>query len=626
MLQSFRDKIRGVTAGILVTLISIPFVFFGVDALFISGDSVERAAKVNDEPITQLRVQQAVALQRQRLQDQYEDLDPSLIDDDMLRGPVMESVVRQLVIAQAAREQGMAIPQQTFRQMVVNSPAFQREGRFDPSLYEISLNRMGYTQSSYRKLVTEEMLSSQFAQGILSSGFVPEAELEQLAAVVRQKRRFHYLILPTATSTDNLDVSEEEIAAYYEKNAERFRQPESVVLEYIRLSAESLRDKVDVSEEDMRREFERRMASREADVQWHIAHILIEERPDDSHDALVDQIREKLDGGEDFADLAREYSDDAGSAGQGGDLGRLSPGMLPGEMEAAIEDMAPGDISQPVATDSGVHIVKLLDRTDAGDGPAFEDERDRIRAELERRGAREKLPATLEDLKDMAFNADNLQAVADRLDLEARRSAPITRDGGPGIGEIGQVVRAAFSEEVLEDGYASEVMELSDGDFMVVMVDERIPAHITPLEDVRDTVAERVRAEKAAAAARARADELLARVRDGEAVAEVAREAGLEWQVGLDITRFDGGHDPRLTGAVFDIPQSRDLPASDRVQGRDGRYYVFSLNEIRPGDWSEMSSQERRNLRDSLVRMSTGREWRAYEEGLRARADVSIKN
>ncbi len=496
MLQSFRDKIRGVTAGILVGIICIPFVFFGVDALFVSGDSVERAAEVNDEPVTELRVQQAVALQRQRLQDQYDDLDPSLIDDEMLRGPVIESVVRQKAIAQAARKQGMAVPRQTFRNMVVNSPAFQRDGRFDPGLYEISLNRMGYTQGSYRKLVTEEMLASQFAQGILSSGFVPEAELEQLAAVVRQKRRFHYLTLPTATFADNVAVSEEEIVAYYEENTERFRQPESVVLEYIRLDADSLKDKVDVSDEDVRREFERQMANREADAQWHVAHILIEERADDSHSALIQEIQEKLAEGGDFGDLAREYSDDAGSAGQGGDLGRLSPGMLPGEMEAAIEDMAPGDISQPVETDSGVHIVKLLDRTDAGEGPVFEDERDRIRAELERRAAREKLPATVEELKDMAFNAENLQAVADRLDLEARRSDPITRDGGPGIGEIGQVVRAAFSDDVLEDGYASEVMELSDGDYIVVMVDERIPAHRTPLEEVRETVAERVRADK----------------------------------------------------------------------------------------------------------------------------------
>ncbi len=106
----------------------------------------------------------------------------------------------------------------------------------------------------------------------------------------------------------------------------------------------------------------------------------------------------------------------------------------------------------------------------------------------------------------------------------------------------------------------------------------------------------------------------------------MAREAGLEWQVGLDITRFDGCHAPRLIGAIFDIPRSRDLPVSDRVQGRDGRYYVFSLNEVRPGDWSEMSSQERRNFRNSLVGLYAGREWQAYEDGLRAGAEVSIKN
>ncbi len=625
MLQNFRDRLKGITAFILVGIIIIPFAFFGIDSLFLSGSAVEEAAQVNGEPINELRVQQATAIQRQQILERFEDIDPAVIDDEQLRGPALDALVRQEVVAQAARERGMAVADSAFNQIIMASPAFQEDGRFSRDLYEFSLQRMGYTPRSYRDTVIRELLMNQFVRGISISGFATGYELAELAQITQQERDFYYLTVATDAFADGVEIADAEVRAYYDDHPEKFRVPEQVVLEYISLKPESLLDRVEVDPQAVRRQFEEERDAARGAVRWHVAHILVEEKDDSSHRQRLEEVRQKLAQGEEFARLAKTYSEDPGSADQGGDLGTFSPGSLPPAFEAVLSELAEGEVSGVVETDSGLHLVKLIERS-AVELPVFEEERERIRRQLARDIARERLPALVEALREQSYTAENLSAVGEALDLEVSVSEPLSQEGGgTGIGQYPQVVRAAFSEDVIKNGYASEVLEIADQHYIVVKLQDRRPAHRKPLDAVRDSIVADLRAEKAAAAARSRAETLLARIEGGESVEAVAREEGLDWQVALDARRFSGNADPRLVEAIFSHPLDTGLPVQGLVRDSNGNYRVYSLSQITPGALSDMPAQQRRGLRETLANMVTDREWQAYQAALRNRAEVEIR-
>ncbi|WP_461521864.1 SurA N-terminal domain-containing protein, partial [Porticoccus sp.] len=160
MLQNFRDNLHGAAKGVLIAIIIVPFALFGVDAIFLSGNAVEEVANVNGESITELRLQQAVALQKQQILNRYENIDPSMVDESQLRAPVVQQLIRQKVVEQAAVDQGMGVDKKTIYRMLLEVPDFQADGKFDTERYEFVLRQMGYSPSSYNKLLTTDMVTS----------------------------------------------------------------------------------------------------------------------------------------------------------------------------------------------------------------------------------------------------------------------------------------------------------------------------------------------------------------------------------------------------------------------------------------------------------------------------------
>lgn len=621
MLLNFRDKLRGGAAMVVVGILAIPFALFGIDSLFLSDPAADGAVSVNGEEISNFQVEQGIVMRRQQILNQFEGLDPTMLGDEQLRGPVLDALIRETLINQVASKQGMAVSERTFRDVVVGQDAFRRDGRFDPVVYEYTLGRMGYTPRTYRQAVERELLANQFMGGIFASTFATPVELEQFIALSLEERDFHYLRIPVASFADDIVISDEEVAAYYREHGTEFDEPEKVTLDYIELQPDSLTDSVEVGEAEIRAQFDAEVEALAQDtLRWRISHIQLSEQPDGGHEEIIAQIQERLAAGEAFADLAREFSEDAGSAQQGGELGVFAPGTLPESFETALETLEEGQISEPVTTDSGVHLVRLEERRDV-DLPVYEDERERIRTELVALASRELLPRMVEELKEKTFHVEDLAEVADELGLQSATTEPFSRGGGEGIAANGMVVTAAFSEDVLEHGFASEVLTLQDQHFVVVKLREHHPARRKSLDEVRDSIVATLSASRAEEMARAQADTLLAKAREGATIESLALEGELDWQVVLKATRFDAPVEPTLLQAVFAQPGT-DLPRAGQVVTNRGDVVVYSLSRIHTGDSSTLAAEERRNLESSLEQMMLAREWRAYEDILLANAKI----
>lgn len=620
MLQDFRDNLKG-TAVFIVVLISIPFALVGIDQIFFTGNAVESALRVNGEDITKLEVERALALHKQRLLDQYVELDPASLDDELLRGPVQERLIREIVLAQHAKTGGLGVADATISSLLKNASAFQVDGQFDRDVFEFSLQQMGYTKRSYHDFLQRSLLVSQTIDGLTDTAFVPTATLTLTAELLEQKRNYYYLKVPIADQLPSVSISETAITDYYEDHTDDFQTPEQVVLEYVELRAEDLLKDVAVTEDMVREQYKIQQQKRLDLARHRVAHILFAADDENVNQSKADEVREKLSAGATFAELAKQYSDDSGSADQGGDLGYVQAETLPSAFMSTVQQLNVGEVSAPIATDSGMHLIKLLER-DEPDAEGYAEAAPRIRRRLELELAEELLPERIEELREAVYNAETLAIVAEDMHLTRREIGPFSRSGGDGLAANPAIVRAAFQADVLLEGHASEVIELDATTVVVVKLKEHHPIRTLSLAEVHENIADKLKLEKARALTIDKGEALREKVLAGESVESVAKAAGLSWQVSVDTKRFGGNVDDDVRNYAFAQPVNSTLPLISTLTNEAGDVYVLSLTGITPGSLDELPPEQRNSLRNSLRSALAQREYQAFEASLVALADI----
>ena len=615
MLDNFRNNMRGI-ATVIVIFIGGIFAFSGTGSLFLSGAGAETELVVNDEQVSALRIQQAISVEKRRILSENEGLDPSLVDDELIRPGVLQQMIGRKVIAQSAAEQAMGISTKTVSKLLVDTPSFQTDGRFDQDVFQYAIRQQGYTSATFIDMIKEDLLIQQVLQGVAITNFVTEIELAALAGLTEQMRDYYYLTLPIAPIMYAVELSEEQVSAYYELNKEQYQTDDQVVIDYIELNAAQLTEGESVSPEQIQARFDQEAESADTAVSRQAAHILLAEPSAE----LLAEIQSKLDAGDDFAALATEYSEDFGAAETGGDLGYTTGDMFPEPFEAALAQLEVGQVSTAVETDAGTHFIKLLDTQEQTFELAAESAR--IERELLTELTANALIEKLEMLKELSFNAESLAVVAEDLELTAQTSSAFSRTGGEGVASYPAVVKAAFSSEVVDDKYASEVLELGNDRYMVIKLNESIPARQKELAEVRDTVTRTLKATIAQQAIAQQGAALVASVEAGESVETVAKANALDWQVALDVKRNGGGVNPEILNAVFQMQSPADTAVTEGFYMRNGDYVVASLIEVTQGDVTKLSSQQKVSLTYATSSINSSREIQAYQSSLVSGADI----
>jgi peptidyl-prolyl cis-trans isomerase D len=295
MLDSFRNNMRGI-ATVIVVFIGGIFALSGTGSLFVSGVGADTALVVNGEKVSALIVQQATRQQRNRILQANEGVDPTLLDDELLRPQVMKELIDRKVIAQTAQEQGMIISSNAVSELLVKTTAFQADGKFDQDQFQYSIRNLGYTTATFIEEVKEDLVIQQFIQGLSQSSFVTELEISTLAGFTEQARDYYYLTLPIAPIMDSVQPSAEDISAYYEINKTQYLSDARVVVDYIELNAAMLSDDVTVSSAQIEARFDEEFESADLSVSRHVAHILLESPDED----VLAQIQAALNAGQDF--------------------------------------------------------------------------------------------------------------------------------------------------------------------------------------------------------------------------------------------------------------------------------------------------------------------------------------
>ena len=615
MLDSFRSNMRG-TALVIVIIIGAVFVFSGTGSLFLSGPGSEVAVVINGENVSTLRVQQVMATEKQRILRENEGLDPALLDDELLKPGIIQRIIATTALAQSAAEQGFAISSRQVSELLIDAEGFQVDGRFDQKTFDYAIRQQGYTSATFVEMVKQDLLIQQFIQAINGSNFVTEAEIASLAKFTQQTRDYYYLTLPMQPIADAVSISEQQIGEYYEQNKAQYQTEVAVSVEAIELSPASLVGSLTVTEEQIQARFDQEAEAADLTDQLQAAHIFLA----DATDEKLQEIQARLDGGDDFAALAAEYSEDFVSAEVGGDLGYTSGNTFPEEFEAALANLEQGQVSAPVQTETGTHFIKLLDRQQQ----SFElaSERSRIERELLNEAATDLLVEKLEMLKELSFNSETLAEVATDLGLKLQITEPFSRQGGDGLTAYPAVIKAAFSSEVMEEQYASEVMDLGDDRHVVIKLKEAFPARQKELAEVRGAVVEALEASTARQRIAERGAALLAKVEGGDSIETVAKAAGLDWQVANGVKRISNTVNAEVRDNVFQMPIPTEEAEHSGFYTANGDFVLASLTNVTVGDISDLSAAERSSLVAAVEAASGSRDVQAYQSSLIANADV----
>ena len=608
MLQSIRDRAQGWLAWIIVGLIIIPFALWGVQEYVGVGAGVN-VATVNGVDITQQRFQRVYDQQRQRLRALLGG-DFNSQDETRIKQTVLDNLIRDEVIRQTAEALKLRVSNAQLAQEVGAIPQFQENGRFSPQLFQQALRAQGLSPEGLESQLRQGLITEQLNTGVTVTSIITPAELDQAIRIKNQQRDIGYLVLPWANFKEGVNPDEGAVQKYYDQNREQLASPEQVSIEYIELSAQALASQIIPDEQELNKFYEEHAATYATPEQRRASHILIsvdkaaDEAAVTAAKAKAQEIHQRLIKGEDFTKVAKEVSQDPASAPQGGDLGFFGKGVMDKAFEDRVFSLKAGELSEPVRSAFGFHIIKLTEIKPAVTKTLAEVRPDLVK-ELQQRKAQQMFFEKTEPLTNLSFeNPDTLAVASKELGLPIQSSALFDRKGGEGITFNPKVVTAAFSEDILKRGFNSEPIEIGDNRLVVLRVKEHKPAAQRSLDEVRQTIVEQLRTEMAQAKARAAGEAFMERLKKGEDPAAIAKEYRVEWVKSGLIGRDETKINPQIVRAAFRLnkPAKDALPAVGGEPLESGDYAVLAVYAVREGDPAGMESAARTALKRELQR------------------------
>ena len=620
MLQNIRDNSQGWIAKTIIGVIVALMALTGFDAIFQATTHKNEAAKVNGEEISQNELSQAVDMQRRQLMQQLgKDFDASLLDEKMLRESALKGLIDRKLLLQGAEQAKFAFSEGALDQVILMTPEFQVDGKFSSERFDQVIRQLGYSRMQFRQMLAQEMLIGQLRAGVAGSGFVTDAEVLAFARLEKQTRDFATMTVKADPAA--VKLTDDEVKAYYDEHAKEFMTPDQVVIDYLELKKSSFFDQVAVKDEDLQAAYQKEIAN--LSEQRRAAHILIEvndKTTEAQAKAKIEEVQARLAKGEKFEALAKEFSQDPGSANNGGDLGFAGPGVYDPAFEKALYSLNKDQVSEPIRTDFGYHLIKLLG-VEAPEVPTLASLKDKLTRDLKAAQVEQRFVEATKQLEDSAFEASDLAQPAADLKLTVHTSKPFGREGGEGVAANRAVVTAAFSTEVIDEGANSTAIELDPDTVIVLRSKEHLKPAQLPLESVNAAIRTQLTKEHASAAAKTKAEKLIADLRDGKAPLDKAIE-GQNWKATEAATRAQEGVDPSVLQALFRMPKpaAKDKPTFTSVTLPDGSLMIVRLNGV--NEAAAPTDEEKAQYRRFLASREGQQDFAAYRKQLEAQAEI----
>ncbi len=613
---------------LILALITLPFAFFGVDYYFRSGPGLSEVAQVGSDKVTQAEFDDALRNQQDRMRQQLgKNYDPVVFENPEVRYQLLQQLIGQRLLDDQARKNRFRVSDDQLRQYVGEIPEFQVEGKFSQQRYEqlLASQNPPKTSQMFVNDVRQALTLAPLQEPITAGNIVARSNVERYLSLLDQQREVAAATISPAAYEKDVKVDDAAVSAYYDANKAAFQVPEQVKIEYVVLTPEPLAAQVSVDAAEIRKQYDDNLKQYAKAEERQASHILIAVKPDASDadkaaaklkaDALAAQARKAP---AQFAELAKNNSQDPGSAAQGGDLGYFArDGSMVKPFEDAVFAGKQGDIVGPVQTDFGWHIIKI-NGIKAARTQSFDDAKSAIEKDLRQQKAIRKFAEAADQFQNLVYEqADSLQPVAKALNLQVQTTPLLPRAQIQAIGQgNAKFVQAVFSPESLQAKRNTEAVEIGPNMLAAARVVEYQPATPRPFDEVKAQIRKQLELKAASDLAQAAGKEKLAQLQAG-------KDAGIVFGKPVSLTRNQAqpGFPPESLLGIFHADPAK-LPAYVGTPSEDGGYSIYKVTQVITGPAPDAARVAAFNGR---IGEQLGREmFNAYVASLKAKANVKI--
>lgn len=627
MLMSIRDKVTGWLAYVIIFLISIPFALWGLQD-YLNPSANSYAAKVADSEISTRTLDTETLRYRQQLQEMFGGKLPALLDDEStLKRQVLERLISSEVLDQLTKSEGYRVGDAQLAAIVSSMQVFFKDEQFDKELYGLQLRSQGLTEVGFEQRLRRATRMDQLRQGLAASSFLIESQVKDLYEILQQERSVSYITLPLKNALREVSISDASIDAEYEKNAKRYMSPQRVKVSYIELSANQLGQNIDVDEDSLKATYEERRDQYGTPEEREARHLLVKLSATASTDEQaaakqkIDELYNQAIAGADFSELAKEHSEDKGSAKNGGALGVVARGIMVKPFEDALFALALDEVSQPIKTQFGWHII-VLDKIHAGDTKSFAEMRADLVKEFKLKEAENLFFDKAEHLANLSYeNPDSLLIASEVLAVPIRETDWFTQDQGTGIAADPKLRSMAFSSDLIIEGRNSDLIEY-DGRVLVIRVKEYEAAKPLAKDEVRDSILATLKQREAQVVLRDKGKALLEKLKGRELSESLAKEVlGNYENVGF-VNREDKRLPTEVSTLAFSMSKPDGSGTHEGMSLSSGDYVVIEVAAVRDGKQTTSAEEAIEKLSASLRQQFADNEYTALLQDYVSKADI----
>jgi len=600
---------------VILGLTILPFAFFGLDSYTRSAGGANEAASVDGTPVTVRELSEETRRQGERLRQMLgQNADPAMLDTPEMRMAILDSLVSQRLITNEVVNARLLMSKEEVVSAILGAPEFQENGKFSKERYEGYLRTAGLSDEGNVMKLRVEIPAARLATAINATAIQPRAVAARLAALEGEKREVAEAFITAEAYVAGIKPEEAALKAFYDSRLAEYKQPERVRAEYLVLSAAELGLAEGVSEAEVKAAYDARAGQFGTPEQRRASHILLKTKEE------ADKVlAEAQKAPQRFAELAKKYSQDFGSADKGGDLGMNARGALASKpLEDAIFTLKPGELSGVVQTDFGFHLVRLA-AVQPGKGGTLEDVRKDLTAEIAKQKGQKKFAEQAEPFNNLVYEqSDSLKPAAERYKLKIVTTGWFSRNDAGGAGPLAhpKLLAALFSQDSTKQRRNTDAVEVEPGVLVAARVTEHQAEAQRPYEEVKADVTRRlVRREAAALAKKAGEEKLAALVKGGD--------AGLTWAAAKTVSRQDGQGLPAPALRKVMTANAAKLPAyAGAERGEDG-YAIYRISKLIAAE--AKTGPQAAESQARYERQAGSEQLDAYVASLRAKAKIEVR-
>jgi len=573
LISSIKKKSTGFVAYFIVGLIALTFIvtaLYGIDFMG-SGQTV---AKVGDKEISKTEFLKNFVPQQRNLQQQLgAEYSPDI--ENILKQTVIDQMVNSQILFQYAQNHGYVTTPKEVQTNIAKNEVFYRDGKFDVDQYKKILRLNGYSVQEYEASQFQQLTQEQLRSNIEKSAFVTDFERKNVTSLLNQERKFDYLEIPVKDFSDQVSITDSMLKDYFDKNQDRFIKPMKVSVDFVELNLDEVTKSISPSDDDLAILYDEEKNRFSTDEERKAQHILVENK------VTADQVISLINEGKSFDDLAKEYSIDTGSKNSGGDLGFFGIGVMVPEFETAVFAMKEGEVSAPIKSEFGFHVIKL-NKIKESSLKSFDEVKEQLVKIYQKNQGQKMIYDLSDEMTNLAYEG-SLEELAEKMNLKLQTSELFSKTSkSPNK----KMINAAFSDPVLNRGENSEPIDLGDDKLVVLRLNNLEKSRNLNFDEVKIQVEGIVKTQESKKLADKLTDEIITLISDNQKTDEILKKNNLKW-TSVEWTKRDNQKvDPSAIDLAFKAPKPNSKPGISLSKNLGSKNMIVRVNALKTSDES----------------------------------------